>query len=702
MDIVGRLVRWHREILLVATLLALASVASLWRPGLSEDFSLKTLAGSNSEQFQQLEAYIEQFAGVELTLIVVRSDAVLSPTTQACLTKIVERAQELPAVSGAACISQAPTFVRAVMAHSRVVRGLLVSEDGKAAAVLLQMSEDTKATPRSETVAALKRIVADAASLPGHQVVLTGPYVVSYEMTRLVWTDLVTFGLLGAVAALLVLSLSFGSFRLAFFPLLVGLATVALVLGLSMVLLINTALNLPMLVLLSAVLTMANCVHLAVGHDEERGDATATVRRLLRPCTGVVATTIVGFAAVGVSALQPVRSFSLLMGLGLAIGLLLSLAAACGTLKQTHSQAILSAPIAWLLRAALRWVRRFPRSIVAGFAVVGVAAACLITQLEFNLRFLDNFRPTDEIRQNYEFVQDTLAPMQTIEVLVNRSDGKSPLTPKSVQAISQLSEKYDQEFPIARAVSIVDFLTFAGAKLPESSNALQRRIRFIQSSLRMVLGEDPLAMFVGEETKTLRVSFLAYEGPSAADKIALGDQLHNEAQELLGEEYEVEVTGLYYFYAHVARSLLRDQAISLAVSIVGVFLTMTVVLRSWRFAAVGMAPPLFAGATCVGLMALFRVPFNTVTSMMLAVALGIAVDDTIHYLWRYKVKRRQGHTAARAIVATQLTVGRACTLTSLVIAAGFAVMGFSRFLPIAYFGCVISAVMAIALAANIV
>ena len=709
-----RISAWHLPLLLVAGCLVAASLVSLWKPGLSDDFSLRTLAGSNGEEFEQLEAFMQQFSGVELALVVVKSEKVLSPKTQKCLKQIVEQAKELPAVSGAASISQASSFFRPLLADSRIVRGLLVSEEGTAAAVLLRMRDDhdVSGVPRSKTVASLKRIVAEATTdHPGHEIVLTGPYVVSSEMTHLVWTDLVTFGLLGAVVALLVLSLSLGSARLAFYPLCVGLATIVLILGLSVRLEINTALNLPMLVLLSAVLTVANCVHLAVGHDEQRGDAAATIRRLWRPCCGVVATTIVGFAAVGMSALQPVRSFALLMVLGLSIGLLLALVGACRSLKTPTdhgppTRALLSGPIGWLLKWTLGGVRRFPGAIVGLFLLLGVGSACLTANLEYNLRFLDNFRPDDEIRRNYEFAQESLAPMQSYDMLIERVDGQTPVTVESIDAIRQLSEEYEGKYPIARSVSINDFLTFGGAKLPKSNKALEQRVDFMRSSLLKILGEDPLALFIGKEPNVLRVSFLAQEGPSAEEKIALGNQLRDQTQQILGEKYKVKVTGLYYFYSHVAQELLRDQLKSLVASVVGLFVTMAFVLGgwrlgSWRLALIGMAPPLFAGASCVGLMALLHVPFNTVTSMMIAVALGIAVDDTIHYLWRYQVNRRRGHSVARSIIATQLTVGKACILTSLVIAAGFAVMGFSRFLPIAYFGCVISAVMAIALAANI-
>lgn len=705
MDIAGGIARWHREILLVAMVMVVASLVALWQPGLSDDYSLRALAGSSTEQFAELERFVEEFAGVELAIIVVESDSVLSPATQECLSRIVAQAQALPAVDNAASISQAPYLFRGILVQSPVVQGLLVSADGRAASVILQMRDDAavKGVPRAETVAALKGIVASAIeNFPGHEVVLTGPYVVSYEMTHLVWDDLVTFGLLGAAAALLVLGLSLGTIRLAMYPLLVGVASVALTLGLSIALGINTALNLPMLVLLTAVLTIANCVHLAVGHDETHGDATATVRRLFRPCWGVVATTMVGFGAVGISALQPLRSFSLLMALGLSIGLVLSLAGACASLSHSATRPLLTQPIEWLLRRTLVVATRGTTAVVGLFLFLGIAGAAMTSQLEFSLRFLDNFRPDDEIRTNYEFVQKTLTPMQSIELLIDRSDGSSPITPQTVAAIATLSSEFQGNEPITRAVSVVDFLTFGGWKLPESQSTLDRRMAFLNSSLDMVLGKNPLAGFVGPASETLRVSFFATEGPDASSKIRLGDEIRSRAESLLGDEYEVRITGLYYFYAHVARELLRDQAVSLIASIAGVFVTMGLVLRSWRFAAVGMAPPLFAGASCVGLMVLFSVPFNTVTSMMLAIALGIAVDDTIHYLWRYRRYRERGCGARRSIAATQLSVGRACTLTSLVIAAGFAVMGLSRFLPIAYFGYVISAVMAIALAANLV
>src|SRR5690606_27560286 len=115
--------------------------------------------------------------------------------------------------------------------------------------------------PRGETIASLRRIVAEAeADFPDTRIVMTGPYLLSYEMATIVVNDLKQFGTLGAVIALVPLLLSLGSVRLAVYPLAVGVVTVSLTLGISIWWNISTALNLPMLVLLSAVLVVATCI----------------------------------------------------------------------------------------------------------------------------------------------------------------------------------------------------------------------------------------------------------------------------------------------------------------------------------------------------------------------------------------------------------------------------------------------------------
>ncbi len=710
MDPVVLLWRLHLPIIALAALLTAISWHAILSGGMPRDFALRNLAGSDDPKFEQLDRFMQEFTSGEILLLAVETKDVLDADSQRVIADLVERAEELPAVGSAASLTKVPPLLRRMVANSRVARGLLVSEDGTTAAILLQMIDDDSAfdgdgnkVPRSETIAALRAMISHAEEAnPNARIVMTGPYLLTYEIGGIIRQDLRQFGTLGAAIALIPLLLSLGSLRLAIYPLAVGVATVSLTLGISAWWKINTALNLPMLVLLTVVLAVATCIHLAIGgRDQEGHEVVPTVRRMLRPCIGIVATTIAGFAAVGVSDMEPIRTFSILMSSGLAIGLILSLAVAFVAVRRPRRRAIMAAPIEAVLRSSLSIIQRAPRLLVTAFALLGLAGLALTPRLEFNLHFLDNFRPHDPLRTDYKFLEQKLTPMQTIEVLLKSKQAGPAITPEVLQGMQQLTSEFEQEEAISRSLSLVDVFGFAGAPLPETQAALETRLALIESTLRATLGENPLAIVLSKDRQTLRMSFIAYEGPSTVEKLELASRLETRARELFADDYEVNLTGLYYFYSHVAGQLLHDQLTSLVVSVLAIYLILVVTLKSWWLGTIGMLPSLIAACSCVGLMVLFDVPFNMVTSMMLAIALGIAVDNTIHYLWQYRSERAAGASVEQAISQTHLKVGWACLLSSTVIALGFAVMSWSRFLPIAYFGGVTSAVMAIALAANL-
>ena len=711
MDPVHILWRLHLPIIATAVLMTVLSLHAVFSGKMPSDFSLKTLAGSDDPKFLELEQFMREFTSGEVLLLAVETKGVLRPDSIEALNQLVDRAESQPAVRSVASLTKIPPFFRPLVVGSPLAKGLLVSDDGLTAAVLLQMVDDDQAldatgakVPRSETIATLRQLVSHVEQeYPDTRVLMTGPYLLTYEMAGIVRQDLRQFGTLGALIALVPLLLSLGSIRLAIYPLAVGVATVSLTLGLSIWWQVNTALNLPMLVLLTMVLAVATCIHLAIGGRDQQGhEVIPTVRRMLRPCVGIVATTIAGFAAVGVSDMEPIRSFAILMSSGLAIGLVLSLAVAFIAVRRPRRRAVMARPIELLLQTSLTAIGRRSRLFVFGFALLGLAGLGLAGQLQFSLRFLDNFRPSDPLRTDYELVEQKLTPMQTIELLLTSSQPDQPaLTPEVLQEMQQFATEFQQEEAISRSLSLVDVFGFAGAPLPATQQDLDMRLGIFESTLRAALGDDPLSLVLSKDRQTLRMSFIAYEGPSAVEKLELTTRMEERARQLFADDYNVTLTGLYYFYSHVAGQLLRDQITSLVVSGLVIYLILVATLKSWWLGTIGILPTLIATCSCVGLMVLADVPFNMVTSMMLAIALGIAVDNTIHYLWQYRAERIAGADVTTAIRQTHLKVGWACLLSSTVVALGFAVMSWSRFLPIAYFGGITSAVMAIALAANL-
>jgi len=228
-----------------------------------------------------------------------------------------------------------------------------------------------------------------------------------------------------------------------------------------------------------------------------------------------------------------------------------------------------------------------------------------------------------------------------------------------------------------------------------------------QFALTMVLidqklGRDFLRTFLSADQKALRVNMRALESDDVYRKLEVARKVRDKAANALGEDYDVQVTGLYPLYAGIAANLLKDQRRTFALALVLITTCMCASLWSVRLGLLSMIPNLMPMVFCLGVMGWAEIPINMATAMMLSVALGIAVDNTIHYLWRFRRELEVDQDYAAAIVRTHRTVGRACVFNSVVIVGGFWVLCLSQFVPTIYFGWMIGLTMVGALAGDII
>ncbi len=717
------LTRFHRQVLLGAAACALASAAALAAVGLRESYTVASFVGSDSPEFERLEAFMSAFANNELALVAVRGRHALDARTRACLNDLVPALEALPAVRRVGAISQL-TFARALLVGHPLVQDVLISRDQKTAAVLIQMHpESSSGDLRRRTVADFRRIVAAAAARhPDLQLILTGPYVTMLEMFEFVRQDLKRFALAVLALMLAVLYAVTGSWRVAAYALGVAAAAVLCTLGLSMVAGVNMSLTTQMIVTLITVLAVATCVHLAVGHTEAVRRAShrprslggphgshacrAALNDVGMPCTAVIVTSAAGFASVCISDIRPIRSFGALMVFGLLLALILALSGVALLDGGAHSAARARLGFQqWLARRlsslADRAVRR-RHAVLAGFAVATALLAIPIPRLRFESDFVKNFRKGSAVRRGYEFVEQNLAPLGMIEMLVHDRQGRSLVTLDGVRAAAAVTRAaVAQHEPIRKAVSLADCLRVSQDDLPSSDPELQARYLAARQLLGALFGSEVLSHFVTADQATLRISFMAREGVPVDQKLKMVEALQQDAARHFGADREITVTGLYPFYATLIAGLVRDQNLSLGLTAVAIFLVTAGFLRSWKLALVGMIPNVIPMVACAGLMGWFGIPVNMATAMMLAISLGIAVDDTIHYLWRFRRELQYDGDAVAAILRTHRSVGQACVFTTVVITGGFWILCFSRFLPTAYFGGLVGVTMIAALAADL-
>ncbi|HRF91447.1 MAG TPA: MMPL family transporter, partial [Desulfobacter postgatei] len=160
---------------------------------------------------------------------------------------------------------------------------------------------------------------------------------------------------------------------------------------------------------------------------------------------------------------------------------------------------------------------------------------------------------------------------------------------------------------------------------------------------------------------------------------------------------QIQISGLVLQEVNTISALVRGQVLSLTITAVIIILIIFFVLRSFPLGMLSILPNLFPIVLNFGIMGLFNIPLNTATSLISTIAVSIAVDDTIHFLTEFKTHLVWGADIRQAVFNTLQVKGRAIILSSLILAMGFGVMVFSRFVPTMNFGALSAVIMILAL-----
>ena len=185
-------------------------------------------------------------------------------------------------------------------------------------------------------------------------------------------------------------------------------------------------------------------------------------------------------------------------------------------------------------------------------------------------------------------------------------------------------------------------------------------------------------------------------------KKIIRNKLINDIKNDLSAKYdiieEIKVNGLLVLYNNMLQSLFSSQIKSFGIVLILIFVMFTVLFQSLKISIAGILPNIFASGFILGLIGLLKIPLDIMTITIAAITIGIAVDNSIHYL--YSVKRNVSDyklTIGESLKNSHNTVGQAVLTTSITIAFGFSVLSLSNFTPTIFFGLFTSLAMIIAM-----
>ena len=580
-------------------------------------------------------------------------------------------------------------------------------------------AEARLANRRREIVGEIRSTLSEHADLG--EIHLAGMPMIVVDIVAYLERDLVLFGAGVVLLAAAVLTVLFRRPRWILVPTVACLAVALVMVGLLGLLRWPATLVSSNFVSVLFILTMAMAVHVVVRHLEvSAGDAQASARELMartvryvaKPCLYTALTTIVGFASLYASRIRPVMDFAIMMVVGIALSYLFvfTLLPAAGVVGRSSGPSGRSEwrPMDLRLEALARAAGRRRLAIAVATVLVVSAAAAGIRRLDVDNRFIDYFDETTPIHRGMVFLDTELGGTAPLEILLERGEADAWLDKESLRRLEELHAWLARQPEIGKVRSLADLVAVLEGILATGDNPLLAGVEVDRGFLTMVrerLPEDlsraVLRPYVDADFRLARVVARVRETRSDLDHQALIDRVEErlEKSEGLGT---ARTTGLFVLYNNVLQSLFRSQVRTVLAVFLAVFGMLWMLFRSAKLAVVGLLPNLLPVLVVLGTLGWVGIPLDMMTIMVAAVTLGIAADDTIHYLHRFRTEIDAGAGYDEAIATCHRTVGRAVLFTSVIVVAGFAVLAFSNFRPTVYFGLLTGLAMIVALAGALV
>ena len=585
------------------------------------------------------------------------------------------------------------------------------------------------------------------AVLDGHrgaatEIFLGGVPMIASDMVSFVKSDMKVFGVGILIFVIVVLTVIFRTLRWVFLPLLVCMLTNIFMLGLLGFLDWRMTVISSNFIALLLIITLAIAVHLIVRYRElqllkpeasQHELALATVLAMLRPCVYTGLTTIVAFMSLVISGIRPVMDFGWMMTIGVMVALATTfIVVPIGMLlgrppaPEKNSQSLSSESV-FTLRFA-RITEHHGGKILSVAGLILLFSVSGVTQLKVENRFIDYFDESTEIYRGMELVDSELGGTIPLEIVVypeasNESnvdeyeddsfddfdddfssdefgDSSSEISPwftlAGLNELNKIHQHVDGLSETGKVLSLATVYQLAGDLLGDGLDDIQLALAYrkLPSEIKDVM----ITPYLHDETNEARITIRVKETSRTLNRAELLEDLHRFMQEDMGYSQErYRFTGMLVLYNNLLQSLFVSQILTLGLVFIAITAMLVVLFQSFNLALIGIVPNLMAALLVLGGMGWAGVPLDMMTITIAAISIGIGVDNTIHYVHRFKREFKLDGDYIATMYRCHGSIGRAMYYTSITIIFGFSILALSNFKPSIYFGLLTGVAMLSAL-----
>ena len=571
------------------------------------------------------------------------------------------------------------------------------------------------------------------------QVFLGGVNMIADDVVSYVKSDLSMYGSILLILFILILWIFFGQVRWVVLPLFICLLSVISTTGILGLFGWEVTVISSNFISLQLIITISIVLHLIVRYRElsikypessQYKLVLNTVLSKFKPSFFAIITTIVGFASLILSDIKPVINLGWMMSFGILISLFLAFLVFPAILillkkKKAYTKFEHSFSVVQLCS---KTVENYGKTIIIGSIVVFIFSFSGATKLIVENSFISYFKQSTEIYKGMKIIDEKLGGTTPLDVILMFKDNEEESNPTSIEDEEAQDDEFDDEFEeetegdnqywftpqkmdtilkvhnylqsIDEIGNVQSFATMlkVGKTINKNKDLDSFKLALLYNKLPNKYKELVLSPYINIEKNQVRFAMRIIDSNDELRRNQLILKLNSELKKIINPNIGTyRLSNLMILYNNMLQSLFESQILTLGVVALVLFVMFLILFRSISIAFIAIISNIIPICIIFGLMGWLAIPLDLMTITIAAISIGIGVDDTIHYIHRYKEEFQFDKDYVKAMQRAHSSIGYAMFYTSLAVVVGFSILIFSNFIPTIYFGLLTMLVMIVVL-----
>ena len=593
-----------------------------------------------------------------------------------------------------------------------------------------------------QNIASIREIIKEFSDTG--EIHLGGVPMIADDMIEFIKSDLINFGIGVFLFIVITLIVVFREIRWVTIPLLNCFYAVLIMIGILGFVNWDVTVISSNFISLMLILTIAMNIHLAVRYKQLCSEMTnseqseivfLTTQKMVWPCLYTALTTICAFTSLVFSGIKPVIDFGWMMAIGLSVTFLTSftLFPSILLLLKKKEDSFNNETQSHLIGGLAYLAKNHGNKILFLFGLLIIITIIGITKLKVENSFINYFKEKTEIYQGMKLIDEKLGGTTPLDVIINfrkekvetnenissSNDAELGLdddffdlgseteiniedywfTSTKIKQIEKVHNYLENLPEIGKVLSLTSLIKVA-EDLNEGKEFDPFELNIIYKKLPEKLKTNVVDPYISIENNEARINLRVLDSSKDLRRKELIERINSDFVNKLGlSEDQFQISGVLVLYNNMLQSLFDSQIKTLAFVMLGIAIMFLILFRSITLSIIGIIPNFIAAISILGIMGLLKLPLDMMTITIASITIGIAVDNSIHYIYRFREEFKKINNYEETIDRCHMSVGRAIFNTSVTIIFGFSILVLSNFIPTIYFGLFTGLAMLIAMLA---